>query len=97
MLIILSKRKDTGKIREVKKKLKLFDLASIGINHPMFINNSLCSYHKKLWFKCKTLWTNKFIQGCWVSCGLLEIKIFENSAPTIITHDITHVRVFILY
>ena len=65
----MSKRKDTGKMREVKKKLKLFDLASIGANHPTFINDSLCSYYKKLRFKCKTLWTNKFIRGCWVSYG----------------------------
>ena len=48
--IKLSKRKDTDKIREVKKKVKIeLKFESMGINNPIFINASLkCAYYKKL-------------------------------------------------
>ena len=37
----VSKRKYASKIRSSKRKLKAMKLASIGINNPVYINNSL--------------------------------------------------------
>ena len=87
-IVKLSKRKDTDKIREVKKKVKIkLKFESMGINNPIFINDSLCTYYKKLWAKCKRLWMDKFIRGFWVSYWLIKIMVSESSTPCIITHD----------
>ena len=88
VIIKLSKRKDADKIRQVKKKLKSLNLESMGISSPIFINDSLCAYYKKLWAKCKKLWLNKYIYGFWVSYGLIKIKVSEISLPVTITHDV---------
>ena len=42
-----------------KKKSKGKNLTSLGINTPVYINDSLCIYYKKLWAKCKKLHNNK--------------------------------------
>ena len=59
----LSRRKDSDEIRRVRSKLKTTDLKSMGITTPVYINDSSWFYYKKLWSKCKKLWTNKFIFG----------------------------------
>ena len=88
VIIKLSKRKDADKIRQVKKKLKSLNLESMGISSPIFINDSLCAYYKKLWAKCKMLWLNKYIYGFWVSYGSIKIKESESLLPVTITHDV---------
>ena len=60
-IVKFSKRKDSNRIRKVKKNLKGMDLSSIGIRSPVYINHSLCKYYKMLWEKCKKLCVNKFI------------------------------------
>ena len=60
----------------------------MGISSPIFINDSLCAYYKKLWAKCKKLWLNKYIHRFWVSYGLIKIKVSESSPPVTITHDV---------
>ena len=55
VIIKLSRRKDANKIRRVKKNLKNLNLSSLGIKNPVFTNDSLCSYYKMLWSKCKKL------------------------------------------
>ena len=64
----------------------MFEL--MGINNPIFINDSLCAYHKKIQGKCKMIYMNKFIYGFWVSYELKKIKMSESSTPRIITHDV---------
>ena len=59
----------------------------MGIGSPIFINDSLCAYYKKLWAKCKKLWINKYRHGFWVSYGLIKFKVSESSPPVTITHD----------
>ena len=88
VIIKLSKRKNADKIRQVKNKLKSLNLESMGISSPIFINDSLCAYYKKLWAKCKKLWLNKYIYGFWVLYGLIKIKVSESSLPVTITHDV---------
>ena len=60
----------------------------MGISSPLFINDSLCAYYKKLWAKCKKLWLNKYIYGFWVSYGSIKIKESESLLPVRITHDV---------
>ena len=46
VIIKFARRKDANIIRKNKNKLKGMNLCSIGINNPVFINDSLCSYYK---------------------------------------------------
>ena len=46
VFIKFGRRKDANLIRKNKNKLKEMNLCSIGINNPVFINDSLCSYYK---------------------------------------------------
>ena len=61
VMIKFARRKDTNLIRKNKNKLKGMNLCLTSINNPVFINDSLCSYYKMLWRKCKNLWCNKYI------------------------------------
>ena len=63
------------------------NLCSIGINNPVFINDSLCSYYKMLWRKCKKLWSSKYIHAFWVSNGTLRLKLTASGPVHIITHS----------
>ena len=86
VIIKLSRCKDANKIRRVKKSLKNLNLSSLGIKNPVFINDSLCSYYKMLWSKCKNLSSNKSIYIFWVSNGSFRLKIGENDRVNIKTH-----------
>ena len=55
MIIRLSKRKDAGKIPQVKKKLKSLNLELMSVSSSLFINDSLFTYYKKIWAQCKRL------------------------------------------
>ena len=87
VIIKFARRNDGNLIRKNKNKLKGMNLCSIGINNPVFINDSLCSYYKMLWRKCKKLWSSKYIHAFWVSNGTLRLKITENGRVHIITHS----------
>ena len=57
-------------------------------DNPIFINDSVCSYYKRLWSKCKRLWINEYIRPFWISNSSVKRKkkIRENSKPDIISH-----------
>ena len=74
VIVKVSKRKDATKIRTSKKKLKDMDLTSIGFNNPVYVNDSLCTYYKMLWRKCKSLRTNKLIHSFWVTNGSIRLN-----------------------
>ena len=59
----------------------------MSISSPIFFNDSLCAYCKKLWAKCGKLSLNKYEYGFWVSYGLINIKVSESSPLVTITHD----------
>ena len=86
VIIKFSRRKDADNVRKAKKKLKSANLSSLGINNPVYINDSLCNYYKLLWSKCKKLSINKSLHGFWVTNGTLRLKVSESSHPKIITH-----------
>ena len=72
VIIKLSKRKDADRIRQNKKKLKSIDLSSFNVQGPVYVNDSLCSYYKSLWSKCKSLRDGNFIQSFWVANGSIR-------------------------
>ena len=93
-ILKLSRQKDSDEIRRVSSKLKTTDLKPIGITTPVYINDSLCFYYKKLWSKCKNLWSNKFIFGYWVSNGSIKIRISESSPVKVISHIVDLEKLF---
>ena len=61
--------------------------SSIGITTPVYINDSLYSYYKILWRKCKKLLSSKFIHTFWVSNGFIKFWIADNDRVYTITHN----------
>ena len=55
VIVKVSRRKDANKIRLLKKGLKGMNFSSLGINSVVYINDSLCTYYKMLWVKCRKL------------------------------------------
>ena len=80
--------KDTNKIRAEKKKWKGKNLTSLGINTPVYINDNLCIYYKKLWAKYKKLHNNKLIYAFWTLNGSIKLKFSENGNIHVITHNV---------
>ena len=88
VIIKFSRRKDANKVRTDKKKLKGKNLTSLGINKPIYINDSLCTYYKKLWAKCKKLRDNQVIHAFWISNGSIKLKVSETGNVHTVTHDV---------
>ena len=87
VIIKFSRRKDANKVRTDKKKLKGKNLTSLGINKPIYINDSLCTYYK-IWTKCKKLHDNQVIHAFWISNGSIKLKVSETGNVHIVTHDV---------
>ena len=87
-IVKLNRRKDIQWILSNKNKLKNLqpELAHLPGEIEIFINESLCLYYKKLWSKCKSLWSAGHISAFWVRNGSLRIKL-SNGSVSIITHD----------
>ena len=66
-----SKRKVCQQVLRVKKELKNIDPSKFDFPEgtAIFINESLCSYYKMLWNKCKKLWGKKLIYTYFTSNG----------------------------
>ena len=62
------------------------DLTSTGINNPVYINGSLCTYCKMLWRKCKSLRMNKLTHSFWVPNGSFRLRTVENGRTNVITY-----------
>ena len=90
----MSRCKDADKIRRAKKKLKVLNLSSIGINSAEYINDSFCRYYKNLWAKCKKLWLNKFIHDFWKANGSIRLKLTETGNVRVITYDVDSEELF---
>ena len=71
-----------------KKDLKTLNPEKLDLlsGLKIYINESLCSYYKKLWSKGKKLWDAKYILSFWVSNGSIRIKL-KIETVSIITHD----------
>ena len=86
VIVKVSKCKDASKICSSKRKLKDMDLTSTDIKNPVYINDSLCTYYKMLWWKRKLRRTNKLIHSFWVTNGSLRLRTVENGRTNVITH-----------
>ena len=86
VIIKLSKRKDAVKIRSSKNKLKWMNLSPNGIRGKVYINDSLCKYHKFLWKNLKACSQTNLL----TTFGLLmvpwRLKAVENVRVHVITH-----------
>ena len=89
VILKLSKRKDAEKIKSNKKKLKNIDHKKIGLSSgtKVFINESLCGYHKLLWSKCKKLFLEKKIASVWVTNGTVQVKLLNDPIRSI-NHEV---------
>ena len=87
VIIKLSKRKDVHRILKAKSSFKNAYVTENGIppNTPIFLNQSLCSYDKFLWSKCKKIWLNRVIELFWVPNRSCRMRLVDNSVK-IITH-----------
>ena len=88
VIIKFSRRKDANKVRPAKKKLKGNNLTSLGINKPIYVNDSLCTYYKKLCAKCKKLRDNQVIHAFCISNGSIKLKVSETGNVHTMTHDV---------
>lgn len=86
VIIRLLKRKGAAKIRSLKKNLKGMDLSFLGIRGKVYINDSLCKYHKFLWKNLKACSQTNLL----TTFGLLmvpwRLKAVENVRVHVITH-----------
>ena len=78
VIIKFARHKDANLIWKNKNKLKGMNLCSVGINNPVFVNDSLCSYYNILWRKSKKLSCSKYIHAFWVSNGTSRLKLTES-------------------
>ena len=68
-------------------------LESLEVDNPIFIKDIVFSYYKRLWSKCKRLWTNKYIHTFQVSNGSIKIEIRDICETNTISH-ITDLEIF---
>ena len=94
VIVKLSRRKDANKICLLKKGLKVMNLSSLGINSTVYINDSLCTYYKVLWGKCRKLLLNKYIHSFWVTNGTIKLKTVEYGRVYAATHRNNLVELF---
>ena len=68
--------------------MKNLDLETVNLpsGTKIFITESLYTYYKKLWSKCKKPWNAKQILSFWMSIASIRVKL-KNEAVSIITHD----------
>ena len=76
----------------VKKELENIDPSEFDFPEgtAIFINESLCSYYKMLWSKCKKLWEKRLIYLYFTSNGNIRYRIRENGN----VHTVTHIADF---
>ena len=84
VIIKFARCKDANLSRKNKNKLKGMNLYSIGVNSPVFINDSLCS---RCYGENAKLWSNKYIHAFWVSNGILRLKLTASGRVYVITHS----------
>ena len=87
-IVKFSKRKVCQQVLRVKEELKNIDPSEFDFPEgtAIFINESLCSYYKMLWNKCKKLWEKKLIYTYFTSNGNIRYSIRENGNVNTVTH-----------
>ena len=63
------------------------NLSPFGINITVYINDTLCTYYKILWGKCRKLLLNKYIHSFRVKNGTIKLQIVENERVYAVIHQ----------
>ena len=71
-----------------KRSLKRVKPSDAGLSGetPLFINESLCSYYKGLWSKCKELWNEKLIYPYFTINGNVKYTLREGGKVYTVPH-----------
>ena len=87
-IVKFSKRKLCQQVLREKQELKNVDPSEFDFPEgtDIFINESLCSYYKMLWNKCKKLWEKKSIYTYFTSNGNIRYRIRENGDVDTVTN-----------
>ena len=64
-----------------------YELIITRFNPKVYINDSLCTFYKMLWGKCRKLLLNKYIHSFWVTKGTIKLKTVENGRVFAVTHQ----------
>lgn len=99
VIVKFHNRKDVFLINSKKKRLRDFEPSDLrNLNLPpgtkLFISDSLCSYYKMLWSKCKQLRDSGLIHAFWTSSGSLKFCFKDNGDTHSITHESDLVSLF---
>ena len=88
IIVTFSKRKVGQQVLRVKRELKNIDPSEFDFPEgtAIFINESLCSYYKMLWSKCKKFWEKKLIYTYSTSNGNIRYRIGEDGNVNTVTH-----------
>ena len=81
-----SRRRKPNKIRSQKKGLNGMNLSSLSINSSTYINDSLYTYYKMLWGKCRKHFLNKCIHSFQVTNYAIKLKTAKNERVYAVTH-----------
>ena len=80
-------RKDAESILIKRKKLKGFNLRSMDIDSGrIYVNESLCLYHKFLWSKCKQICSKEKNESFRVNNGHQKIRVELEGAVSLMSH-----------
>lgn len=87
-IVKFSKRKDCQQVMSVKRDLRNADLSSLDFpdSTVLFFNESLCSYYRWMWSKCKRLKSKNMIYSFYTVNGIVKAKKLEGGEATSITH-----------
>ena len=87
-IVKLSRRKLCHEVSRKKKNLKKVKLPDIGLvdDTPLYINESLCSYYKGLWNRCKELWNEKRIHSYFTVNGIVKYTFREGGEAFSVSH-----------
>ena len=82
------KRKICQNLLRKKRSLKKVKPSDVGLSGetPLFINESLCSYCKGLWNKCKESWNEKLIYFYFTINGNVRYTLREGGEVYTVTH-----------
>ena len=91
VIVKLLNRKGTQNVLKEKHKLRSINLyddnTDTNNKKNIFINQSLCSYYRKLYGMVKDLNNEGSIDSFWITNGTIKIRESSQSKPISVTHE----------
>ena len=87
-IITFTNRKDCLRILRIKTQFKDLDAAAVDLPEgtKIYVSESLCSYYRGIWSKCKKLRDKQKVHQYYAINGLIYLQIEESGQAKIITH-----------